>query len=102
MIAGLRLFRRGDRLCFSVHLQPRASRNEVAGFTGEALKVRLTSPPVDDRANRQLREFLAQLLAAPVSNVEIVQGHKSRNKTVAVKGVSQAVLMEKLGALGLE
>ena len=72
---------------FNVHVQPRASRNEVCGVQGDELKLRLTSPPVEDAANKCCIEFLARLLGVAKSRVSITAGAKSRHKTVRVTGV---------------
>ena len=74
---------------FAVRVAPRASRDAIEGEHGGALKVRLTSPPVDDRANDSLRQLLAKALNVPTSAVRIVSGAKSRTKRVAVAGVTQ-------------
>lgn len=76
----------GDGIILSLHIQPRASRNEVCGIQDNALKVRLTSPPVDGAANKLCREFLADLFSVPKSAVEIVSGETSRHKRVRVSG----------------
>jgi uncharacterized protein (TIGR00251 family) len=73
---------------FRVHVQPRASRTEIAGLHGTALKVRLHSPPVDGAANDELISFLAKTLGVSRSAVRIVSGQSSRGKTVEVEGVS--------------
>jgi hypothetical protein len=81
---------------FAVRVQPRASRDEIAGEwpgAGEgqgALKVRLTAPPVDDHANEALRRLLADALGVAVSAVRIVSGERSRTKRVEVRGVTAA------------
>ncbi|HEX9079599.1 MAG TPA: DUF167 domain-containing protein, partial [Desulfuromonadaceae bacterium] len=64
----------------------RASKNEVCGIQDNALKVRLTSPPVEGAANKLCREFLAELFSVPKSAVEIVSGETSRHKRVRVSG----------------
>jgi uncharacterized protein len=69
---------------------PRASRDAIKGQYQGALKVRLTAPPLDGRANEALRRLLAESLNVPVSAVRIVAGEKSRMKLVAVAGVSRA------------
>jgi len=74
----------------SVRVAPRASRNAIEGEYNGALKVRLTAPPVDDRANDALRRLLAERLKVPVSAVRIVAGEKSRTKRVSIAGVSRA------------
>ncbi|HEY6839232.1 MAG TPA: DUF167 domain-containing protein [Geobacteraceae bacterium] len=73
---------------FSIHVQPRASRNELCGIQGEELKIRLTSPPVDDAANKLCVEFLAKNLGIAKSRVTIIAGSKSRHKTICVDGVT--------------
>ena len=75
---------------FKVHVQPRASRTEIVGVHGTALKVRLHSPPVDGAANMELVDFLAKTLGVSRRAVRIVSGQSSRGKTVEVEGVSPA------------
>ena len=72
---------------FNVHVQPRASRNEIIGIQGDELKLRLTSPPVEDAANKSCIEFFAKLLGVAKSRVSITAGAKSRHKTIRVSGV---------------
>ena len=74
---------------FPVRVQPRASRDEIAGDIGGVLKVRLRAPAVDDRANEALIEFLAQLLKTPRSAVRILTGERSRMKRIEIRGVTQ-------------
>ena len=73
---------------FAVHVQPRASRTEIAGEHGTALKVRLHSPPVDGQANKELVNFLSEKLGVARGSVRIIGGQSSRTKTVEVDGVS--------------
>ena len=73
---------------FSVRVQPRASKDEIAGEMGGALKVRLRAPAVEDRANEALVEFLAQLLKTPRSAVRIQSGERSRTKRIEIHGVT--------------
>jgi uncharacterized protein (TIGR00251 family) len=73
---------------FRVRVLPRSRRDEVAGLHGDALKIRLMAPPVRGKANRALREFLADQLGVSTSDVEILTGHTSRQKRVRVMGVS--------------
>ena len=83
-------------LVFSVYVQPRASANQVAGLQGEALKIRLTSPPVEGAANKALIEFMAQYLELAKSRIQVVKGGHSRHKQLRVEGISREWLMEKL------
>jgi uncharacterized protein len=73
---------------FPVRVQPRASKDEIAGEMGGALKVRLRAPAVEDRANEALTEFLAQLLKRPKSAVRILSGDRSRTKRIEIRGVT--------------
>lgn len=75
-----------DGIVLNVHVQPRASKNQVCGLQGEALKIRLTSPPVDGAANKLCREFLADRFGVAKSCVEIISGETSRHKRVRISG----------------
>jgi uncharacterized protein len=76
----------------TVRVHPRGSRDAIEGEHAGALKVRLTAPPVDDRANQALRKLLAERLNVPVSTVRIVSGENSRTKRVAISGITRAQL----------
>ena len=69
---------------FSAIIQPRSSKNEVTGVYNDALKIRLTSPPVDGEANKACMRFFAKWLGISPSKVSIVQGFSSKNKTIEV------------------
>ncbi len=71
-----------------IKAQPRASRNEVVGVLGDALKVRVTAPPVDSAANQALRDLLAKKFKTPKSSIELIQGETSRNKVFFVHGMN--------------
>ncbi|MGO9640557.1 MAG: DUF167 domain-containing protein [Candidatus Acidiferrales bacterium] len=79
---------RAGTVSFAVRVQPRASREEIAGVHDGALKVRLTAPPVEDRANEALRRFLAARLKVAVSAVRIAAGERNRTKRVEIVGAS--------------
>jgi uncharacterized protein (TIGR00251 family) len=81
---------------FAVRVVPRASRNEIAGVHGDALKVRLTAPPVEGRANEALTAFLAQRLGVRKSQVEIAAGATSRHKKLRVIGLLAQEAEERL------
>lgn len=85
-----------------IHVQPRASKNSLAGVQQEALKVRLTAPPVEGEANKECVKFLAKLLGVSKSSVEIQQGLKSRHKTVLVKGLQLEEVERTLRRHGLD
>jgi uncharacterized protein len=73
---------------FPVRVQPRASKDEIAGEMNGALKVRLQAPAVENYANDALIEFLAQLLKTPKSAVRILSGDRSRTKRIEIRGVT--------------
>ncbi len=73
-----------DGLIFKIRVQPRSFRNQVAGLYGDALKIKLTAPPVDNAANSACGVFLADLLSVAKSAVTVVAGHTGRNKTIMV------------------
>ncbi len=76
-------------MILQVRVQPRASKDEIAGVMGGALKVRLQAPAIEDRANEALCEYLAELLKTPKAAVRILSGHHSRSKRVEVRGVTE-------------
>ena len=84
---------REGAVTFLVRVQPRASKDEIAGEMGGALKVRLRAPAVEDRANEALVEFLAQLLKTPRSAVRILGGERSRSKRMEIHGVTRQQIL---------
>jgi uncharacterized protein len=72
---------------FSVRVQPRASRDEVAGVIEGALKLRIQAPAIENRANEAVVEYLATLLKTPKSAVRILGGERSRVKRLEIRGV---------------
>jgi hypothetical protein len=74
---------------FPVRVQPRASKDEIAGVIEGALKIRLRAQAVENRANEALVEFLAHLLKTPKSAVRILGGERSRTKRVEIRGVTK-------------
>jgi uncharacterized protein (TIGR00251 family) len=73
----------------AVRVQPRASKDEIAGVINGALKIRLQAPAVENRANEALVEFLAHLLKTPKSAVRILAGDRSRTKRIEIRGVTR-------------
>ncbi|MCM0084126.1 DUF167 domain-containing protein [Geomonas sp. Red32] len=92
----LRMTLDADAVVFTVHVQPRASRCEICGVKEGELRLRLTSPPVDDAANKQCVELLAKTLGVAKSRVTIKSGAKSRHKVVRVEGVDKDHLLSLL------
>lgn len=82
----------------NVRLTPRASKNEVRGFIGETLQVRVTAAPVAGRANEALLRLLAAETGVPRGDVRIVAGHTSRDKVVAIDGLASDELRRRLGS----
>ena len=85
----LRVEIRGSTVRVSVHVQPRATRSEIVGLHGAALKVRLQAPPVDGAANEALVTLLAERLGVARRAVRVVAGASSRAKTVEVDGTTE-------------
>jgi uncharacterized protein len=83
-------------VAFAVKVHPRARKNAITGIVGEALKLSLTAPPVEGKANQAVIEFFADLFAIPRSSVTIASGETSRNKMVRISGLNRAVVEERL------
>jgi hypothetical protein len=75
---------------------PRASKNEIQGVHGDALKVRLQAPPVEGKANQALIRFLSDALDIPRSQLSIASGETGRNKAVLITSVTKAELIAKI------
>jgi uncharacterized protein (TIGR00251 family) len=86
-------------LVFTVRVIPRSPKSAITGRRGDAIVVRLSAPPVDDAANKALIELLSKAFERPRRDVSIVSGHKSRDKRVAVEGISEQDLSARLTAL---
>jgi uncharacterized protein (TIGR00251 family) len=80
----------------AVRVQPRASRTEVVGAHGDAIKIRLAAPPVDGAANEELIAFLSKKLGVSKSAVRIVKGDQGRDKLVEIDGLSEEEVRERL------
>ena len=75
-------------ITFTIKVQPRARINAITGTLGDALKISLTAPPVDGKANEACIDFFAKLLKVPRSSITIAAGQTSRNKVIRVAGLS--------------
>ncbi len=80
----------GDDVLLRVHVQTRAAKTEISGTFGDALKIRVNSPPVDGKANAQLVKFIAKTFKVPKSRVELVSGEKNRDKCFLIRAPSVA------------
>ena len=85
----------GATLAIKVH--PRAKKNAITGEVGDALKVSLTAPPVEGRANDACIEFFGKVLNVPQSSITIAAGENSRNKVIRVAGLSAEEVRRRLG-----
>jgi uncharacterized protein (TIGR00251 family) len=75
-------------ITFAVKVHPRAKKNAITGIVGDALKLSLTSPPLDGRANQACIDFFAELFAVSRASVTIAAGERSRNKIIRVDGIT--------------
>lgn len=90
----------GENACrISIHAVPRASKTEVCGMQGNALKLRLQAPPVDGKANKAISKYLAELLGVPARNVSIVVGDTGREKIFQAVGITADAAKAKIEAL---
>lgn len=85
------------RCTLDLKIVPNAPRNEVAGWLGEALKIKVHAPALEGRANDELCEFLADKLKLPRRAVTLLRGEKSRQKTVRLDGLTLAEAKQRLG-----
>ena len=80
----------------SLHVYPNAPRNQVVGFSGGVLGVKVAAPPLKGQANRELVAFLSQLLGVSRGSLAILKGHTSRDKLIAVSGLSREEVIKRL------
>jgi hypothetical protein len=81
---------------FAVRLHPRAKKNAITGTLGDALKISLTAPPVEGKANAACIDFIADLLELPRSSITITAGQASRNKVIRIAGLTAAAVEQRL------
>jgi len=82
----------------AIRVQPRASRSQITGLHGEAIKVQLTAPPVEGKANKALIALFAKLLRLPKGAITVARGQSGRDKVLRFEGVTCVELTERLGA----
>ena len=87
----------GTNITLAIRVHPCANKNAITGEVGDALKVSLTSPPLEGRANEACVKFFAKLLKVPRSSVTIASGRSSRNKVIRVTGITSQHVRERLG-----
>src|SRR5690349_6337338 len=83
---------------FAVRVHPRARKNAITGAVGDALKLALTAPPVEGKANQSVIEFYADLIQIHRSSATIASGETSRNKVVRISGLGRAAVEQRLAA----
>ena len=88
---------RDGGVTFAVKVHPRAKKNGITGEIGDALKVSLTAPPANGKANEACIEFFAKLLKVPRSSVTIASGQSNRNKVIQVVGRTAQEVRKLLG-----
>lgn len=86
-----------EGITLRIRAVPRASKNEIQGLYDDALKIRLTTAPVDGKANQALIKFLSKALKVSKAQIQIAQGETSRQKTVHISGLTKKELVEKIG-----
>jgi uncharacterized protein (TIGR00251 family) len=86
----------GGAVSFAVKVHPRARKNAITGQLGDALKLSLTPPPAEGRANEACIEFFANFLKVPRSSVTIASGQTSRQKVIRVSGLSAGEVRRRL------
>jgi uncharacterized protein (TIGR00251 family) len=85
-----------NAVTFAVRVHPRATKDAITGELGDALKLSLSAPPIDGRANQACIDFFAKLLKVPKSSVTIASGASGRNTVIRVAGVSAEYVRERL------
>ena len=79
-----------EGIVFKVFVQPRSAKNKIVGAHGDALKLKITAPPVAGAANNMCLKFLAKHLATPHQRLEIISGHNSRTKQILFRSTQAA------------
>ena len=85
-----------DGVSFAIRVHPRAKKNAITGVLGDAIKLSLTTPPVDGRANDACIEFFAKILKVPRSSITIASGAGGRNKVIRVTAVTAKYVRDRL------
>lgn len=85
-----------EKVRLKVHINPRSSRNQVTGWQGDVLSIKLTAPPVEGAANKAAIEFLVECLGIKKSQITLISGQTSRDKVFEVTGLSKADIHQRL------
>ena len=81
-----------------VHVHPNATRNELVGLNDGVWQVRVSAPPVKGKANRELLTFLSRILGVRKSSLSLAKGHTSRDKVIAIDGLTEEEVMKRLSS----
>jgi uncharacterized protein (TIGR00251 family) len=82
----------------ATRVTPNAGRNEITGWRDGVLQMKIAAPPEKGKANKELIDFLSQALGVKRYAISIIKGHTSRNKVIAIEGMSQEELIQKLNS----
>ncbi len=93
------LIKSADELIIDIYVQPGAKISQIIGIHGERLKIKISSPPVDGKANHEVIEFFSQLLNISRRDISLVSGEKSRNKRVKIIGSSEIIKQQIQGII---
>lgn len=93
------LIKSTDELIIDIYVQPGAKISQIIGVHGERLKIKISSPPVDGKANHEVIEFFSQLLNISRRDISLVSGEKSRNKRVKIIGSSEIIKQQIQGII---
>lgn len=77
-----------DKTQLQVHLQPNARRNEITGFEGDTLKIKVTAQPIKGKANKVLIDLLSKSLGVRKSDIVLVKGETSKHKMILIQGLT--------------
>jgi uncharacterized protein len=88
-----------EKATLRVHVNPRSSRNQITGWEDGVLSVKLTAPPVEGAANKACVELVADQLHVRKSQITLISGEKSREKVLAIAGMSQSHLQKRVDEL---
>jgi uncharacterized protein (TIGR00251 family) len=85
----------------AIRVTPNAGRNEITGWHGDVLQIKIAAPPEKGKANQELIDFLGRTLGVKKSAIAIIKGQTSRNKAIEIAGVSREEIIEKLKEKGV-
>lgn len=85
-----------DGILLIIHLTPNSSRNEIVGYTEDYIKIKVSAPPNDNKANKKLTEFLSDIFDIAKSYISFSSGEKSRIKKIFIKNISYDEVLKKI------